>query len=207
MESDFLDEQFETVTAAIERASTFRRHYAAIGCVIVVHAILFWALTTMKPVVPPIIPHELQVNVISPNVGPKEPLAPPLDWQFQDPENVVVPMPDITITPDQEGGEGIVASAITQHLAPRIDPAHLNVRPALVGSLSGKPVDSSLTLRILVSADGSVGTAEVLRSAGDAETDREAINFVVNNWRFLPASVNGRPIDAWMTVIVRFATG
>lgn len=28
---------------------------------------------------------------------------------------------------------------------------------------------------------------------------------VMNSWRYLPASVNGKPIETWTTVIVRFA--
>jgi hypothetical protein len=27
----------------------------------------------------------------------------------------------------------------------------------------------------------------------------------MNSWRYLPASINGKPIEAWTTVIVRFA--
>jgi TonB family protein len=184
-----------------------RRRCAVIVCVVVIHLGLFWLVANLRPVAWVANGHELQVNLISPNLGPREPFAPSLDWQFQQPEDVVVPEPDITITPDQEAGEGIVADAITQRLAPRLDPTHLNVRPSLAGSFSGTAAASSLMLRVLVEADGSVGNAEVVRSAGDAEADRTAINFVMANWRFLPASVNGKPIEAWMTVIVRFATG
>lgn len=113
-------------------------------------------------------------------------------------------MPAIDVTPDQEAGEGIVASGIIQKLAPRLDPAHVNALPELPRTL-GSVAALSLKLRILVLPDGSVGDAQVVRSTGQRDIDRLAIETVKNSWRYLPASVNGKPIEAWTTVIVRFA--
>jgi hypothetical protein len=44
-------------------------------------------------------------------------------------------------------------------------------------------------------------------SSGDEELDRTTANYVTNNWRYLPAMVDGIPIEAWTTVVVRFASG
>ena len=108
------------------------------------------------------------------------------------------------MTPDQEAGEGIVAGAITQKLAPRLDPSHVNALPELPRTL-GSVAALTLKLRILVLPDGSVGDAQVVRSTGQREIDQLAIETVKNSWRYLPATVNGKPIEAWTTVIVRFA--
>lgn len=63
----------------------------------------------------------------------------------------------------------------------------------------------TLRLRLLVLPDGSVFDAKVEKSTGEAEIDQIAIGWIRGNWRYLPATVNGRPITAWTTVIVRFA--
>jgi TonB family protein len=90
-----------------------------------------------------------------------------------------------------------------EKVPPRLDPRHINEQPELrrrmgaVGALS-------LELRILVQPDGSVSDAEVARSTGTADIDRIAITVVKNSWRYLPAPINGKPIEFWTTVIVRF---
>jgi TonB family protein len=92
-----------------------------------------------------------------------------------------------------------------QRLAPTLDPAHTNERPELPGTLGSIIASLSLRLRILVLPDGSVLDAVIQKSTGEAEFDKLAIDWVKDNWRYLPATVNGRPIEAWTTVIVRFA--
>jgi hypothetical protein len=42
-------------------------------------------------------------------------------------------------------------------------------------------------------------------AADDRRLRRSANVLTMNSWRYLPASINGKPIEAWTTVIVRFA--
>jgi outer membrane biosynthesis protein TonB len=52
--------------------------------------------------------------------------------------------------------------------------------------------------------DGSVGDARIVHSSAEREIDQIAIETVKDSWHYLSASVNGKPIEAWTTGIVRF---
>jgi len=180
------------------------RYVALIG-VAAVHLAVLWILAAgMRFQTQSIRITEIQLDFITPNLASSGIPPAPTDWDFESPEDVVVPQPQITITPDQEAGEGIVATGIEQKLAPRLDPTHVNQRPELPASLGSFVTALALELRILVLPDGSVGDAQVARSTGQGEIDRIAIETVKGSWRYLPGSINGKPIEAWMTVIVRF---
>jgi TonB family protein len=183
-----------------------RQRFAAIGCVIAIHVAVFWALTAMHIAGPRIAVHDLQVTLFDAPVRDNHFLSPPLHWTFQAPEEALVPEPEIVIAPDEQVRGNIVAGAISQRLAPRLDPDHLNERLVPPVSLRAIANAVSLALRILVRPDGCVAEAMIGRSSGDAALDRFAANYVTANWRFLPGSVNGQPVETWTTVIVRFAT-
>lgn len=185
-----------------------RQRYFAIAIVGAVHVAVLWALAIgIRPDASMRVggSQELQIRLLSPNLGPTVAPAPPLDWDFETPETVLVSEPQIAIAPDQEAGEGIVGSAITQKLAPRLDPQHVNQRPELPRTMGGIIAALSLRLRILVLPNGTVGNAQIVRSTGEGEIDRLAIETIKNSWRYLPASINGKPIEAWTTVLVSFA--
>lgn len=185
-----------------------RQRYVAIAIVALVHVLVLWVFGSgirPGPAVPSVRSDELQVRILSPNLGPPVAPYPSLDWTFDTPAEVLVPEPQIVIAPDQEAGEGIVGRGITQRLAPRLDPKHVNARPELPHTMGGAIGAISVELRILVLPDGSVGDAKVVRSAGEADIDRLAIETVRNSWHYLPASINGKPVGAWTTVIIRFA--
>jgi TonB family protein len=93
-----------------------------------------------------------------------------------------------------------------QTVSPRLDPDHVNDRPELPLSSLVAGSHVSVVLRILVRPDGRVAEAEIVRSSGDYEVDRITANYVTNHWSYLPASVNGVPIEAWITAVVRFAS-
>ncbi|HEX4077320.1 MAG TPA: energy transducer TonB [Rhizomicrobium sp.] len=76
--------------------------------------------------------------------------------------------------------------------------------PELPHTLGSYIMAVSLELRILVLPDGSVRDARIVRSTGQGEIDRIAIQTVEDSWRYLPASINGKAIGAWTTIIVRF---
>lgn len=63
--------------------------------------------------------------------------------------------------------------------------------------------EGSVAIRLLIGADGRVKGAEKLRATSDAfyrATERHALN----HWRFSPATVDGRPVEAWKTLTVYF---
>jgi protein TonB len=61
----------------------------------------------------------------------------------------------------------------------------------------------TVTLRVLVSADGLATQVELERSSGSSTLDAVACE-TVKNWRFSPARRAGDPMDAWVIVPVVF---
>jgi len=59
-----------------------------------------------------------------------------------------------------------------------------------------------VVLHVIVQADGSVSHLSVTRSLG-AGLDEEALK-TVKNWRFKPATKNGKPVPVWIDVEVNF---
>jgi protein TonB len=60
-----------------------------------------------------------------------------------------------------------------------------------------------VVLRVLVRADGAVAEARVEVSSGHAALDDAALR-ACYAWRFEPATRDGRPVDAWVLIPVRF---
>jgi TonB family protein len=185
------------------------RRYAALGAVAAIHLAVLWMLAAamhFQAAFPAQNPQELQINLLSPNLGGNGTPAPPLDWTFLDPEQVLVPEPQFTIESDLEAANAIAAVGITRKLAPRLDPRHVNAMPELPHTLGSYVMALSLELRVLILPDGSVGDAQIVRSTGQGEIDQIAIETIKDSWRYLPASINGKPIEAWTTIMVRFTS-
>jgi periplasmic protein TonB len=63
--------------------------------------------------------------------------------------------------------------------------------------------EGGVTVRLLVGADGRVKKVERVSAASEAfwrATERHALRA----WRFKPATVDGKPVESWKTVSVRF---
>jgi periplasmic protein TonB len=60
-----------------------------------------------------------------------------------------------------------------------------------------------VTLRALVLATGDVRSVEVTQSSGSGVLDRAAAE-TVRRWRFAPATRDGAPIDAYVTLRIRY---
>jgi len=116
-----------------------------------------------------------------------------------DVELPVLQMPDIVIareTPDT-APPALSASLV---LAPRPDPEHPN--PAFT---AGHQSSGSVVLKILVLADGSIADTTIEKTSGAPDVDQSAIAFVKAQWKFLPALLEGKPIQYWTTVVVRLS--
>lgn len=61
-----------------------------------------------------------------------------------------------------------------------------------------------VVLQVLVREDGSVGEARVRKSSGFELLDESALRTVRDKWRFLPARRNGKPVESWVEVPIRF---
>jgi periplasmic protein TonB len=61
----------------------------------------------------------------------------------------------------------------------------------------------TVVLRVLVQADGTVGALEIAGSSGYPLLD-ESARRTVRNWRFHPATVDGKPVAEWHDVPILF---
>lgn len=61
----------------------------------------------------------------------------------------------------------------------------------------------TVVLRVLVKSDGSAGTVEVKISSNYPRLDQSAVD-AVKNWRFIPATSDGKPVDEWYQVPIPF---
>lgn len=59
-------------------------------------------------------------------------------------------------------------------------------------------------LRVLVRQDGSVATVELAQSSGFSLLDESATRTVRDNWRFIPAQLDGTPVESWVEVPIKF---
>ncbi|MFA6957827.1 MAG: TonB family protein [Thermoanaerobaculia bacterium] len=101
-----------------------------------------------------------------------------------------------TVAPDPIGVYPAVPPGGTQpQVVSRVNPSY--PRAARDANIEGVVV-----IRAIVRKDGRVDEAEILRDLpwGLGEAAKEA----VKQWRFLPATYNGEPIDVYYTVTVRF---
>jgi len=63
----------------------------------------------------------------------------------------------------------------------------------------------TVTVRVLVGADGSVERAEIADSSGFDTLDDAALETVRSRWRFVPARHDGLAVESWVLVPIRFA--
>ena len=66
-------------------------------------------------------------------------------------------------------------------------------------------VEGNVVLQAIVRQDGSVGDLHVLRSNRPMMGFEEAAIAAVQQWRYEPATQNGRPVDVYFTVFVEFS--
>jgi periplasmic protein TonB len=62
----------------------------------------------------------------------------------------------------------------------------------------------TVTVKVLVGADGSVERAEVADSSGFDTLDDAALETVRSRWRFVPARHDGIAVESWVLVPIRF---
>jgi TonB family protein len=169
---------------------------AAIGLVVFLHLIILWLiLWSLRLQNGPLPPRELQVVFFEQSRAAK--LQPPI---IAVPE--ILQPPEFVIANDAPTTAPIGASA-AMVLAPRPDPKHPNM-PLDAGGPTLSKSALLVILKILVLADGSVGDAQIVASSGEPQNDSVAMAYVKANWRFLPALLNGTPIQYWTTVSVPF---
>lgn len=104
---------------------------------------------------------------------------------------------------DGDGGRGAGGGGDPNSIA-HADYAR-NPLPAYPASARRRAQQGTVTVRVLVGADGTVARAEVAESSGFDALDDAALETVRSRWRFAPARRGGHPVESWVLVPIRFA--
>jgi protein TonB len=184
-----------------------------IGLVILLHIAIVYALVTglahraIEVVRAPIMTEIIE----APRPERREPPPPPP--QFTPPAPVFVPPPEIHIErppPPPPKSSAVTAVTPVKPVAPPPPvAAPVRVEPRLDAEHSREPDYPSLSRRlgeqgsaviqILVDVDGRVIDAKLLQSSGHDRLDQAALAGVRHSYRFLPGTVDGKPVQMWYT--------
>jgi len=159
-----------------------------------------------RPVVPPPPPAlptaAVRRNTARPAPVPEPAVVSPLPSPVALPEPVrietgLLPATDGVASPGAETGEGVT----TDRSAPGYDHAPPPRYPSIA---LRKGWQGTVLLSVLVGADGRVEQVRLQRGSGHRVLDQQALQQVREEWRFLPAWRDGRPVAAWASVPVEF---
>lgn len=103
------------------------------------------------------------------------------------------PGPDIVIDPPQPQLVRTVAMLASRGVA----------QPPYPRSLQADGIEGIAIVRVLVATDGRVKAVEVVR-ADDPLFFEATRDHALRKWRFKPATEDGRPIESWREMTVRF---
>jgi protein TonB len=101
------------------------------------------------------------------------------------------------------GVVGGVGAELPRFPTPDVGPSPVAMpQPSYTRRAIRDNVSGAVVLRVVIDERGRVAVLKVLRSI--PELDEEAIRVVEADWRFRPATRNGRPIPALSDLVVRF---
>lgn len=177
-----------------------RKHLTGIGWVVLLHALLLWAISTgLARDVVQMTENTVEAVLMS-EAPPPAPTPPP---KTPLPKTPAPPPPAPTST----------APAITQTPTP---PAAAPQAPAIrmgaviqAGAHCAKPdypsasrrmeEEGTVTLKFLIGADGKVMQADVEKSSGFTRLDEAARN-ALSKCQFRPGTVDGKPEQSWASI-------
>lgn len=92
--------------------------------------------------------------------------------------------------PQYPGGEAALMNHLMSHIK----------YPAMAAE---NGIQGTVTVKFVVKQDGSIGEVTVVRGK-DPDLDREAVRVVKTLQRFTPGMINGKPVNVWYTIPIRF---
>jgi protein TonB len=202
------------------------KHLVGLGLVVVLHLLLFWAISSglaravVKKIQGPV--EAVLLEDAKPDIPPPPPPPPPKNLP---PPPAYVPPVDVVVSNAAPSANAIAAvSATPQPVAPASPPAPpapsappapvVKAEPvrvaAVVNSANCEKPDypsasrrleeeGTVSLRFLVGVDGKVIQAEVEKSSGFKRLD-EAARAGLSRCAFKPATVDGKPEQGWATM-------
>jgi periplasmic protein TonB len=76
-------------------------------------------------------------------------------------------------------------------------------QPRYPAGLLSKNIEGTAVIKILIGADGLVRQANVI-SATHEDFGTAAVEQALKSWRFKPATRDGKPVEDWQTLTIRF---
>jgi protein TonB len=162
-----------------------RKHLTGIGLVVLLHALLLWAISSgLARKVVRMTENTVEAVLMSeaPPPAPAAPKTPP-------PKTPAPPPPAPTST----------VPAITQTNTPPIQPGAHCAKPDYPSASRRMEEEGTVTLKFLIGVDGRVMQADIEKSSGFARLD-EASRSALSKCQFRPGTVDGKPEQSWTTI-------
>ena len=196
------------------------KHLVGLGLVVVLHLLLFWAISSglarsfVKKIKGPV--EAVLLEETKPDIPPPPPPPPPKN--LPPPPPAYVPPVEVAVAAPAPANAIAAVSATPQPVAPVVPTVTAPVAPpappvrvaAVVNSANCEKPDypsasrrleeeGTVSLRFLVGVDGKVIQAEVEKSSGFKRLD-EAARAGLSRCAFKPATVDGKPEQGWASM-------
>jgi protein TonB len=217
----------ETMDDYASRQRKPTKHLVGLGLVVVLHLLLFWAISSglaravVKKIQGPV--EAVLLEDAKPDIPPPPPPPPPKN--LPPPPPAYVPPVDVAVTaPAPVNAIAAVTAAAPTTAAPIAPAAVAPAAPAPAPAPPAPPVrvaavvnsancekpdypsasrrleeEGTVSLRFLVGADGKVIQSEVEKSSGFKRLD-EAARAGLSKCAFKPATVDGKPEQGWASM-------
>jgi protein TonB len=198
------------------------KHLLGLGLVLVLHLLLFWAINSglaqsfvkkSKGPVQAILLEESKPDIPPPPTPP--PAAPPKNLPLPTPQAYVPPV-DVPLVNAAPAANAIAAVSATPQppappapSAPAVTSATVRTSAVVNSANCDKPdypiasrrmeEEGTVSLRFLVGADGKVVQSEIEKTSGFKRLD-EAARAGLSKCTFKPATVDGKPEQAWASM-------
>jgi len=190
------------------------RGMATIAIVGAAHVALIYALLVALDIVPAPLPvHPTDVRVID-QVQPKtNPPPPPIDPHiFVRPTTDTVPTPPHFPTDNGDHGGITQVKPDGGGTGPLLQPVYVGaVSLAATHTIPAYPAldrrlghEGAVRLKLDIDAQGRVSGAAVEQSSGFEGLDAAAVQWVIDHWRYKPATMDGKAVPATSEVMVTF---
>jgi protein TonB len=172
---------------------------AMITAVVLFHAVLIYLFALSIGWIPNRPPTDFHPWTVLPPAAPSQPNKQPTI------EHKPLTIPKtIDLPPVVIDGTGASGTAISDLVAPRLDPRHPVARPDYPAGAVRLGEEGSVLVSVLVAADGGVSDVRLERSSRYPLLDQAALDHARRNFRFLPATQAGMPIAAWHRITITF---
>lgn len=142
-----------------------------------------------------------KVPIPDPTPDEPEPIREP------EPEIIDVPIPpDVEIligTPEPPPPSGPLLAGVGDVTNPKLI-EESKLQPEYPELARVARLEGNVILQAIIHADGSVGELEILRCNRPSMGFEESAINAVKQWRYEPATQNGRPVEVYFTVFVEF---